>query len=708
MIDSPGPVTRFDAAFAARTAGSLPGLIPYFTAGYPRLDSTTALLMTAQRAGCLAAEVGIPFSDPLADGPTIQRTGQAALANGMTLARALAQVRDARGSGLTIPLAVMTYINPVLSFGVPAFAEEAAAAGVDGLIIPDLPLEEAADVRAAMLARGIAVIPLVAPTTMPERLARICAGASGFVYCVGVTGVTGARRDIADDAITLLELGASAHAGTAGAGVRPVHQRTPGGAAGPRGGGGGRIRAPRQHRRRPGQRRVDCGALPVFDDGHARGKRRVSEQRVGPAAHIDGVVAVPGDKSISHRALILGAQAKGRSYIGHASPAQDVTSTATCLRECGVWVRDFPPDRYALDGAGVGVSLRTPADPLDCGNSGTTMRLLAGVVAGSDCEATLDGDASLRRRPMARIAEPLRAMGAVVEVSPGGTAPLRIAGHRPLLGVTWRTPVASAQVKSAILLAGLSAETPTTVIEPLPTRDHTERMLRMCGIEVDSDGTEVTVHPGEVQPFGFRVPGDMSSAAFFLALAAARPGWRLRCPGLTVNPGRTGILEVLAMMGAQVLVAGVDPAGGVEPVGDVEVIGAPLHGVVIDGALTVRCIDELPVIAVLATQADGDTEIRDAGELRRKEVDRIALLEAGLRSLGAGCESTADTLVIHGGAQLRAARLDAAGDHRLAMAWGIAASLVPAGGGESVIAGSEVATVSYPGFFTDLGALTSA
>lgn len=206
MIDSPGPVTRFDAAFAARTAGSLPGLIPYFTAGYPRLDSTTALLMTAQRAGCLAAEVGIPFSDPLADGPTIQRTGQAALANGMTLARALAQVRDARGSGLTIPLAVMTYINPVLSFGVPAFAEEAAAAGVDGLIIPDLPLEEAADVRAAMLARGIAVIPLVAPTTMPERLARICAGASGFVYCVGVTGVTGARRDIADDAITLLDL----------------------------------------------------------------------------------------------------------------------------------------------------------------------------------------------------------------------------------------------------------------------------------------------------------------------------------------------------------------------------------------------------------------------------------------------------------------------------------------------------------------------
>jgi 3-phosphoshikimate 1-carboxyvinyltransferase len=434
----------------------------------------------------------------------------------------------------------------------------------------------------------------------------------------------------------------------------------------------------------------------------------VSQQRVAPATRIDGVIMVPGDKSITHRALILGAQAKGRSYIGNASPAQDVTSTATCLRACGVWVRDFPPDRYALDGAGVGVSLRTPPEPLDCGNSGTTMRLLAGVVAGSDCEATLDGDASLRRRPMTRIADPLRAMGAEVAPTSGGTAPLRVSGHRPLVGVTWRTPVASAQVKSAILLAGLSADSPTTVIEPLPTRDHTERMLRMCGVDVRSDGTQVTVRPGEVQPFGFRVPGDISSAAFFLALAAARPGWRVRCPGVTTNPGRTGILSVLEMMGAQVLVADVDPAGGVEPVGDIDVTGAPLHGVVIDGSLTVRCIDELPVIAVLATQADGDTEIRDAGELRSKEVDRIALLEAGLRALGVSCESTADTLVIHGSARLKAARLDAAGDHRLAMAWGIAASLVPGGGGESEILGSEVAAVSYPGFFADLGTLTAA
>ncbi len=205
MKELGAPVTRFDAAFSARAPGSQPGLMPYFTAGYPAAGSTAALLAVAQEVGCLAAEVGIPFSDPLADGPTIQRSGQVALANGMTLLRALAQVREARDGGLTIPVAVMTYINPVLSFGVDAFARAALDAGVDGVILPDLPLDEGAGVRASMHAAGVAVIPLVAPTTTPERLARICSTAAGFVYCVGVTGVTGARRLIADDAIALLE-----------------------------------------------------------------------------------------------------------------------------------------------------------------------------------------------------------------------------------------------------------------------------------------------------------------------------------------------------------------------------------------------------------------------------------------------------------------------------------------------------------------------
>ncbi len=429
---------------------------------------------------------------------------------------------------------------------------------------------------------------------------------------------------------------------------------------------------------------------------------------MSPAARVDGDVVVPGDKSISHRALILGAQAKGRSYIGNASPAADVLATAACLRACGAWVRDFPPARYAVDGGGVGVSLRSPGGVLDCANSGTTMRLLAGAIAGNDCDATLDGDASLRRRPMARVVDPLRAMGAQVDASAEGTAPLRVRGMRELTAVTWRTPVASAQVKSAILLAALSADAPTTVIEPVPSRDHTERMLRMCGVEVVSSGTDVTVHPGPLQPFGLRVPGDLSSAAFFFALAASRPGWRVRCPGVGLNLGRTGILTVLESMGADVVVTDGEPAGGVEPVGDVEVRGTKLHGTTIAGPLTVRCIDELPVIAVLASQAEGDTEIRDAGELRTKEVDRIAHVEAGLRLLGVPCESSADTLIVHGPASLRAARLDASGDHRLAMAWAVAAALVRVGGGDSVIEGADVAAVSYPAFFTDLAGLVAA
>jgi 3-phosphoshikimate 1-carboxyvinyltransferase len=431
----------------------------------------------------------------------------------------------------------------------------------------------------------------------------------------------------------------------------------------------------------------------------------MTTERVSPVSRVDGEVMVPGDKSISHRALLLGALARGRTYIGNASPAADVLSTAACLRACGVWVRDFPPARYALDGAGVGVSLRSPEAVLDCGNSGTTMRLLAGVLAGTECVAILDGDASLRRRPMRRVVDPLRAMGAAIDASPEGTAPLRVQGRRTLQSVTWQSPVPSAQVKSAILLAGLSADGPTTVIEPAMTRDHTERLLAMCGVTVESHGPQVTIHPGQLEPFGLRVPGDLSSAAFFLALAASRPGWRVRCPGVGVNPGRTGILDVLEAMGAAVGLDGGDPAGGVEPVADIEVCGAQLHGVTIAGSLTVRCIDELPVIAVLASQAHGVTEIRDAGELRNKETDRIAMLETGLRLLGVPCESTADALTITGPVPLRAARLDAAGDHRFAMAWAIAGALVPAGGGATVIDGADAAAVSYPGFFSDLASL---
>ena len=427
-------------------------------------------------------------------------------------------------------------------------------------------------------------------------------------------------------------------------------------------------------------------------------------ERLAPAAHLDATVDVPGDKSISHRALMLGAIARGRSYIGNCSPAGDVESTIRCLRECGGYVRTFGRGRAALDGSGAGVSLHQPEAPVDCGNSGTTMRLLAGVIAGHDINVVLDGDDSLRRRPMRRVAEPLQAMGAEVTTANGGTAPLAVHGRRPLHAIVWRPPVASAQVKSAILLAGLTADGETVVDEPLPTRDHTERLLRMCGVNVTSDGLRVTVAPGDPEPFGLRVPGDVSSAAFFLALASPRAGWRVRCDGIGLNPARTGFLDVLRAMGAEIEVEEGEPAGGVEPVGAVTVRGRDLHETVIAGELTVRCIDELPVLAVIATQAHGETEIRDASELRAKESDRITAVVQGLRALGASCEEMPDGLVITGPTALHGSHLDSYGDHRLAMAWAVAASL--AHEGDSEIAGAGAASVSFPGFFDALrGAL---
>ncbi len=376
--------------------------------------------------------------------------------------------------------------------------------------------------------------------------------------------------------------------------------------------------------------------------------------RQAPVSRVSGEVRVPGDKSISHRALILGALAGGRTFLGGLAPGQDVAHTALCLRACGADVRVFDDARATVQ-AGRGGTLRGPEAPLDCGNSGSTMRMLAGVLAGHPMVAVMDGDASLRGRPMRRIAEPLRRMGAGVELSPAGTAPLTVLGRRPLSAITFEMEVASAQVKSAVLLAGIFAGGPTTVVERAVTRDHTERLLSLCGITCESGAGRITVHPGAPQPFGLLIPGDISSAAFFLCLAAARDGWRVRCPGIGLNPGRDGVLEVLRAMGASVSVEPAEAAGGVEPVGDVTVRGGPLRGVRIAGGLIPRLIDELPVIAVLATQAEGSTEIRDAAELRAKESDRIARLVAGLRAMGAVCEELPDGLVVEGPVRLRLA-----------------------------------------------------
>jgi 3-phosphoshikimate 1-carboxyvinyltransferase len=430
---------------------------------------------------------------------------------------------------------------------------------------------------------------------------------------------------------------------------------------------------------------------------------------VAPASHARGEVMVPGDKSISHRALMLASLASGRSYLGNLSPAADVASTAACLCACGAVLREFGDGRMIGEGEGAGRSLRSPETVLDCGNSGTTMRLLAGVLAGHDVAATLDGDASLRRRPMARLAEPLTRMGAEVSTTAGGTAPVHLRGRRRLRPIEYAPPVASAQLKSATLLAGLSAEGPTVVIEPAPSRDHTERLLRLCGLEITVDAGRITLNPGALEPFGLRIPGDLSSAAFLLALAAARPGSEVRCPGVTLNPGRTGFLEVLAAMGADLEVEA-DPAGGsaAEPVGTVTVRGrGELRAARIDGALVPRLIDEIPLLAVLATQAHGVTEIRDAAELRTKEADRISLLVAGLRAFGAEVEEHPDGFDVAGGRPLHAAHVDAAGDHRLAMAWAVAASLAAPGTGSSLVDGADVCAVSYPGFFADLARLTA-
>ena len=428
--------------------------------------------------------------------------------------------------------------------------------------------------------------------------------------------------------------------------------------------------------------------------------------RIGGVGDVDGTVRVPGDKSISHRALILGALIRGRSYVGNLSPAADVAATAEVLRACGGAVRPFGEGRMSLDGAGPGRSLRAPAAPLDCANSGTTMRLLAGVLAAHDLTATLDGDRSLRGRPMERVARPLRAMGAGISTA-DGRPPLVVVGTAALVGLEHRLEVASAQVKSAILLAGLNADGPTVVHEPLPTRDHTERMLRACGADLTTDGAAITLRPAPLDPFGLRVPGDISSAAFFLVLAAARPGWRVRCAGVGLNPGRTGVLDVLAAMGATCEVETGTVAGDAEPQGDVSVTGAGLRGVTVEPAMVPRCIDELPAIAVLATQAEGRTEIRGAAELRAKESDRLGAMVAGLRALGATVEELDDGMVIDGPVVLQPARLDAAGDHRLAMAWAVAAMLTPPGAGDSVIDGAGCVAVSYPTFFEDVASLLS-
>ena len=421
-----------------------------------------------------------------------------------------------------------------------------------------------------------------------------------------------------------------------------------------------------------------------------------------------GTVRVPGDKSISHRAMLFGAIADGETRIEGLLPAEDPLSTAACLRSMGVGVTEIRAGE-PVTVRGVGLDgLREPENILDCGNSGTTMRLLLGLLAGrAGRHFVLTGDASLRRRPMRRVGGPLAEMGASIHGRDGGNlAPLAIAGQT-LHGATIHTPVASAQVKSALLLAALTASGPTTVIEPALSRDHSERMLRAFGADLvvsGTGGTTVTVTPGpSLRGQTVVVPGDISSAAFWLVAGAITPGADLTIENVGLNPSRTGILEVLKQMGAAVEVRQPREVAG-EPVGDLHVCHGPLKAFSIDGALIPRLVDEIPVLAVAACQAEGVSRIRGAEELRVKETDRLAVMARQLGAMGARLEEHADGLTIQGGTALRGADVDSETDHRVAMSLAVA-SLVARG--DTRLRDSAAAAVSYPGFWDDLARLRS-
>lgn len=413
---------------------------------------------------------------------------------------------------------------------------------------------------------------------------------------------------------------------------------------------------------------------------------------------VAGAIRPPGDKSISHRALILSALARGTSRISHVLESDDVRSTASALRALGVAVPSLAPEM-----AIAGVSrkdLRSPPSgaPLQCGNSGTTARLLAGVVAGCGLTATFEGDASLSRRPMQRVAEPLRAMGAQVLLSPANTLPMTVRGA-PLHAIDWTTPVASAQVKSAILLAAVLAGAPARVTEPQHSRDHTERMLQARGVGLTRENTTAGVSANQlIQALDVSVPADPSSAAFFVALALLADSGELRITDVCLNPSRAGFLEILRGMGASIEIEDERESGG-EPVGTIVARPSSLRGATVGAADVPATIDELPVLACLATCARGETTVSGAAELRVKESDRIAAIVGNLRAVGAEAEERPDGFTVRGSDRPLRGAVRTAGDHRIAMAFGVLAALP---GNAIAIDDRACASVSYPAFWRDM------
>ena len=415
--------------------------------------------------------------------------------------------------------------------------------------------------------------------------------------------------------------------------------------------------------------------------------------KIEPAAQLTGHVAVPGDKSISHRAVLLGAIGEGETVVRGFGRSADTEATVAAVRALGVEVEEVAHDELSVQGVGLR-GLR--AGSVDCANAGTLMRLLAGVVAGQPGRFELTGDESLTSRPMERIAEPLRQMGAEVTTT-DGHAPLVIEGSGSLRGLTYELPVASAQVKSAVLLAGVNAGGQTTVVEPAPTRDHTELMLESAGVPVRRGPTSITVQPAASLRLGeIDVPGDFSSAAPLLAAAALVPGSDLTIHDVGLNPRRTGLLDVLERMGAHLAIFNRRRAGR-EQIGDVQIQYSELGAVEVDANEVPRLVDELPLVALLASHARGRSVVRGAAELRVKESDRIEAVTDGLRACGAKVQSREDGWTITGvPTRLRGGRVDARGDHRIAML-GAVAGLASREGVE--LEGADTVAISFPGFF---------
>ena len=428
------------------------------------------------------------------------------------------------------------------------------------------------------------------------------------------------------------------------------------------------------------------------------------KRTVKSASRLGGTVALAGDKSISMRAALLNSIAGGTARVSNLCVGDDRASILRCLRGLGARIRrrqDGDDEWFEIQGKGLG-GLREPKTVLNAGNSGTTMRLVTGLLAAQPFASVITGDRSLRSRPMGRIVEPLRLMGAeIIGRRDNSLAPLAVRGG-DLKAIDYKLPVASAQIKSAVLIAGLYADGRTTVLQPNESRDHTERMLGAMGADVQSNGLRVAISPSELTAVDVTVPGDMSSAAFWMVAACIHPEARVRLPGVGINPTRTGVLRVLQSMGANIALENVVEDGS-ELVADIVVESSQMHGTEIAGSIIPQVIDEIPVLAVAAALAEGETIIRDAAELRIKESDRIAATVEGLEALGANVVERPDGMAIEGVDGLTGATCASHGDHRIAMAMAVAGLVAH---GETVIDGAEAAGVSYPEFWDTLDSLS--